>query len=178
MSKTSVLSIHWALTYLQAGLIHGSSVKEIKLDNNSISDPLELSFVLMIIFLVLDWNLSTPSRKIEMLRLIWIIIMETEHRFELKTTDCLTVFSLLSKLCKSKATGLDKISAQLLRECADLVASSLCSIFNRSIVSGVFPLEWKSTKVIPLFKQGELWKTGKQGELKQLPPNFYNSCCG
>ena len=37
----------------------------------------------------------------------------------------------------------------------DLVASSLCAIFNRSIVSGVFPTEWKHTKVIPLFKQGE-----------------------
>ena len=33
--------------------------------------------------------------------------------------------------------------------------TSLCAIFNRSIVSGVFPTEWKSTKVIPLFKQGE-----------------------
>ena len=58
-------------------------------------------------------------------------------------------FSLLSKLCKSKATGLDKISARPLRECADLVASSLCAIFNGSIVSGVFPTEWK------LFKQEE-----------------------
>ena len=63
--------------------------------------------------------------------------------------------SSLSKLCKSKATGLDKISARLLRECTDLVASSLCAIFNRSIVSGIFPTEWKSTKVVPLFKQGE-----------------------
>ena len=48
-------------------------------------------------------------------------VKETEHRFKLKTTDCSTVFSLLAKLCKSEATGLDKISAQLLRECADLV---------------------------------------------------------
>ena len=64
-------------------------------------------------------------------------------------------FSLPSKLCKSKATEPDKIQARLLREYADLAASSLCAIFNRSIVSGVFPTEWKSTKVIPLFKQGE-----------------------
>ena len=64
-------------------------------------------------------------------------------------------FSLLSKLCKSEATGRDKISERLLREYADLVASSLCAIFNRSIISGIFPTEWKSTKVIPLFKQGE-----------------------
>lgn len=65
------------------------------------------------------------------------------------------MFSLLSKLCKSKATGLDKISARLLRESADLIASSLCSIFNHSIESGVFPEEWRCSKVIPLFKQGE-----------------------
>ena len=80
---------------------------------------------------------------------------ETKHRFELNTIECSKVFSLLSKLCKSKATGLDKISARLLRDCADLVASSLCCIFNRSITSGIFPTEWKFTKVVPLFKQGE-----------------------
>ena len=42
---------------------------------------------------------------------------------------------LLSKLYKSKATGLDKISARLLRESADLSANSLCSMFNCSINS-------------------------------------------
>ena len=45
---------------------------------------------------------------------------KTEHRFELKTTDCSTVFFLLSKLCNSKATGLDQISARPLRECAEV----------------------------------------------------------
>lgn len=50
-------------------------------------------------------------------------------------------FLLLLKLCKSKATGLDMISARLLRKSADLIANSLCSIFNRSINSGVFPDE-------------------------------------
>lgn len=82
-------------------------------------------------------------------------LKETENGFELKVTECSKVFFLLSKLCKSKATGLDKISARLFRECADLVASSLCCIFNGSIVSGIFPVEWKCSKVIPLFKQGE-----------------------
>ena len=58
-------------------------------------------------------------------------------------------------MSKSEATGLDKISARLIKECADQIASSLYSIFNRSIVSGIFPEEWKCSKVIPLFKQGE-----------------------
>jgi len=64
------------------------------------------------------------------------------------------VFSLLSKLCKSKATGLDTISAQLLGECADLIADPMCSFFNQSIRSGIFPQEWKCAKVIALFKEG------------------------
>ena len=50
---------------------------------------------------------------------------------------------------------MDKISARLLRECSDLIANHLCSIFNQSIVTGVFPDEWKLSKVIPLFKRGE-----------------------
>ena len=81
-------------------------------------------------------------------------IKKTEHRFELKTTDCSTAFSLLFKLCKSKATGLDQTSARLSRECTDLLVISLCLIFNRSIAFSVLPAEWKSTKVIFLFKTG------------------------
>ena len=65
------------------------------------------------------------------------------------------MFSLLTKLSKSKATGLDKIPARLIKECSGQIASSHCSIFNRSIVCGIFLVEWKCSKVIPLFKQGE-----------------------
>ena len=76
-------------------------------------------------------------------------------------------FSLLSKLCKSKAKRLVKIL-----ECADLVASILCAIFNMSIVSGVFPTERKSTKVIRLFKQVE------RSDLNDNCPISKISCCG
>ena len=65
-----------------------------------------------------------------------------------------TIHSLLSKLSVSEATGLDKISARLLRVCPDLIADSLCSIFNRSINTGIFPEKWKCSKVVPLIKEG------------------------
>ena len=61
-------------------------------------------------------------------------------------------FSLLSKLCRSKATGLDNISAKLLRECPDLIAESLTYIFNQSLLTSIFPDEWKSAGVTPLYK--------------------------
>ena len=65
------------------------------------------------------------------------------------------VFSLLNKLSKSKATGLDNISAKLIRECADLISIPLCNIFNKSLSSGSFPDDWRCARVTPLFKQGE-----------------------
>ena len=76
--------------------------------------------------------------------------------FQLKETNSSTVSKLLSKLSKSKATGLDKISCRLLRECPDLIAESLSLIFNRSIITGIFPNEWKCAKVVPVYKQGKL----------------------
>ena len=89
---------------------------------------------------------------------------EKRASFQLKETSSFMVFSLLSKLSKSKATGLDKISARLLRVCSDLIAQSICSIFNRSINTGIFPEKWKCSKVVPLFKQG------KRNDLNNYPP--------
>ena len=64
------------------------------------------------------------------------------------------VYSLLNNLNSSKAIGLDQISARLIRECADLICTSICYIFNHSINQGIFPDDLKHAKVIPLFKEG------------------------
>ena len=79
-------------------------------------------------------------------------LSSTEKQFSLKETDCSTVFSLLSKLCKSKATGLDNIAAKLLMECADLISDSLAYLFNQSYKTEIFHDEWESARVTPLYK--------------------------
>ena len=60
----------------------------------------------------------------------------------------------MMNFCK-KATGLDTISAKMIRECADLILVSPCDLFNKSLLSGIFPDDWKCATVTPLFKQGE-----------------------
>ena len=79
-------------------------------------------------------------------------LTETDKNFVFEKTTPTHVFALLSKLCKSKATGLDNISAKLLRECPDVLAESLTHLFNQSIMTGIFPDEWKSARVTPLYK--------------------------
>ena len=71
------------------------------------------------------------------------------------STSSSIVFSHLNKLCRSKARGLNNISAKIIRECADLISVSLCDLFNKSLLSGIFPDDWKCARVTPLFTQGK-----------------------
>ena len=36
-----------------------------------------------------------------------------------------------------------------------MISVSLCDLFNKSLLSGIFPDDWKCARVTPLFKQGE-----------------------
>ena len=51
-------------------------------------------------------------------------------------------------------TSYDKIPNRLLKIAANVVAPSLTSIFNQSLVTGhgIFPSDWKLAKVSPIFK--------------------------
>ena len=77
------------------------------------------------------------------------------NKFSFSSINCSIVFLHLIKLSRSKATGLDNISPKIIRECADLISVSLCDLFNKSLVSGIFPGDWKCARVAPLFKQGK-----------------------
>ena len=55
---------------------------------------------------------------------------------------------------KRKATGLDMIPSKLLKMAASIVAPSLTAIFTKSIITGIYPIEWKTARVTPVFKKG------------------------
>ena len=78
-----------------------------------------------------------------------------ELEFKLNVVSPEDVTQLLSTLKCNKATGLDKISGKFLKEAATSIANPLCSIFNQSIISGIFPDEWKLARVSPIYKKDE-----------------------
>ena len=80
---------------------------------------------------------------------------ENYNKFCFRPTTSSVTFTHLNRLSKTKATGLDNNSAKLIRECADIIAGPLCNLFNKSLMSGIFPDDWKCARVTPLFKQGE-----------------------
>ena len=62
------------------------------------------------------------------------------------------VLTHLQNLNESKATGLDGISAKLLKLSAPAIAQDLCDIFNHSLTTSQIPACWKEAKVTPIPK--------------------------
>jgi hypothetical protein len=62
----------------------------------------------------------------------------------------------LSKNLEDKATaGYDDIPESLVKHCIQLIKKPLAHIYNASFNSGVFPDEWKTVKLKPLYKKGD-----------------------
>ena len=55
---------------------------------------------------------------------------------------------------EKKATGLGMIPSKLLKMAASIVAPSLTAIFTKSIITEIYPTEWKTARVTPVFKKG------------------------
>ena len=64
------------------------------------------------------------------------------------------ILSIINSLDSNKATGLDGISAKILKSAAHIVSPSLLEIINISLSSGQFPDPLKLAKVTPIYKGG------------------------
>ena len=66
---------------------------------------------------------------------------------------CQEVFNLIQKIPSNKTSGLDNISARLLKEASPIVTGRLTFAINLSITTGIFPNAWKRVRVSPIFKK-------------------------
>lgn len=67
---------------------------------------------------------------------------------EIQTTD---VVHLLRTINSNKATCLDGVPGTILRLAADILSPSLT---NQYLIKGIYPVDWKIAKVVPVFKNG------------------------
>ena len=62
---------------------------------------------------------------------------------------------LINNLKSKQSAGHDSISSQLLKDIGHIIAPTLSVIIDQSLYTGIFPIQLKIAKVIPLFKKGE-----------------------
>ena len=62
------------------------------------------------------------------------------------------VYYVLCQLDPNKATGIDKISPKVLKNCAFSLTRPLCHLFNLSLSTGSIPEEWKIHLIVLVYK--------------------------
>ena len=60
----------------------------------------------------------------------------------------------LCKVKKHSAPGPDKFTPRVLSELSDVISLPLTLIFNKSLLSGEIPLDWRIAHVTPIYKKG------------------------
>ena len=65
------------------------------------------------------------------------------------------VEKLLGYINPHKAKGPDEIHGRVLKECKNIIAPILTIIFQKSLLSGTIPSDWKHANVCPVFKKGD-----------------------
>ena len=63
--------------------------------------------------------------------------------------------SVLKSLPLGKAVGPDGINNRIIRELANELSYTLCSLINKTLRIGIFPDAWKDAHVCPIFKGGD-----------------------
>ena len=129
------------------------NISEIKTGTNVINTPTELAETFNLHFSTVGKKLAAeiPNENMEP----EAYMQRTQHRFSLKAPTVSTVYKLLENINVRKATGLDGVSNKLLKFAAHIAAPSLTEIFTTSVNTGIFPTEWKITRVTPIFKKGK-----------------------
>ena len=127
-------------------------INELEFEDKKLTDPTEIAEGFNKFFAEIGPKLSENIEDIDTC-FDEFVNQSISGNFSFQQISPSLVSSNLRKLCMRKATGLDTVSARLLRECFDLISDSLALIFNRSIETSIFPDEWKSARITPLYKK-------------------------
>ena len=82
------------------------------------------------------------------------ITKKTEKSFLFQSVSQLEVLRILKSIKRNKATGLDDLPPCLLKDSAAILSAPLAHLINLSITTGIFPMDWKKAKIIPVHKSG------------------------
>ena len=80
-----------------------------------------------------------------------------------------TLVLTISGLKNSNAQGCDKISLRFLKDSLPVTLSYITCIVNTSIVTGVFPTQWKHAIVVPIHKSGDVEDISNFRPISLLP---------
>ena len=145
-----------------------SIVNELKLGENSLTNPRDIAEGFNDYFSNIGPNLASQINTQNFNFETYVKNIESEFAaFQPVTVN--HVNQLLTGLSSNKATGVDKISCKIIKIASPAISDSLTHIFNQAIALSLFPDEWKTARVIPLYKNGQRNVAGNYRPISVLP---------
>ena len=148
-----------------------TTISNLEINGCSVSDPKAISGVFNSFFIDIGANLAAsippaPREPIDFLHDFKPLLNCNFHFKEITADD---VARLLNDLPSDKATGLDNISAKLLKMSAPAISRSLAHVFNKSLRTGSFPNKLKNARVTAIYKKGTRSDPGNYRPISILP---------
>ena len=127
-------------------------IPEIKIDSVEITDPITITNAFNKHFVEMGDRLSTniPQSNVAPESYLNDLQNPVNKLTCFRDITQTEILNLLYGLVASKASGMDGISAKVLK----IAAPSLALIFNQSISTGIFPSDSKIARVTPIFETG------------------------
>ena len=89
------------------------------------------------------------------LRILENLVEKPTTKFNFRPTTVYNVYETIQKAKQSKSSGSDSITMSILKDCQQISARVICHIFNNMIRTGTYPERLKTSKIIPILKNGK-----------------------
>lgn len=123
-----------------------NTINEIKVDQDTISSPTKISECFYDYFVNAGLTIASTIGGCNSNFEHYINKVDNSS-FTFQTVSHSKNFNLFDELVVSKATGVDKIPAKVLKLAAPVITNSITKIFNCAIETGELPLDWKIAKL-------------------------------
>lgn len=84
------------------------------------------------------------------------VLPDTTDQLTEISIDSTEVFKVLTDLDSTKAAGCDSIGPRILKACATSICEPVTLLFNKCLQTSSIPNEWKTHKIYPVPKKGDL----------------------
>lgn len=96
-------------------------------------------------------------------------ITNTTNSMFIKPIDEFEIIKIIKTLNNTNSAGYDEINTKIIKNCADIIASPLTYILNKSFEQGTFPSRLKISIVKPIYKKGDPTEMGNYRPITLIP---------
>ena len=144
-------------------------INELKLGDNSLTNPKDIAEVFNDYFANIGQNLASNQTDDTNFNFETYVKKAESEFTAFQPVTISQVYQLLNGLSSNKATGVDKISSKIIKIASPAIADSLTHIFSQAVTLSSFPDEWKTARAVPLYKNGQRNLAGNYRPISVLP---------